>query len=152
MTAFCEQHAQTSHPHWHGQLPIDISCLGMAILARSARAHQTLSPLKAALILCEWFCLIAASIHARRCLSVPGPYWAVQEQELKDKVEERMKEVYAEIEEAVRSGGGGKSMSLSDRPEADRQLYERLSRAVATCQQGLIERDVEVLSFMAPLV
>ncbi len=57
-----------------------------------------------------------------------------------------MEEVYVEIEEAVRSGGSEKVLSVADRPEAARQLYERLSSAVATCQRGLIERDVEVTS------
>mmetsp|Transcript_14974 Transcript_14974/g.45194 ORF Transcript_14974/g.45194 Transcript_14974/m.45194 type:complete len:585 (-) Transcript_14974:822-2576(-) len=66
------------------------------------------------------------------------------EKDLKQKVEERMREVYESIDKMVQGSDGASILSVAHRPEASRQLYDRMSKAVAACQQGLIERDVEV--------
>jgi len=63
-----------------------------------------------------------------------------QEEELKAAAESRLREVLAEVDERVQSGNaaGGSSTGASE-------LYQRLSAAVDAIQEGLIERDVEVL-------
>lgn len=55
-----------------------------------------------------------------------------------------MREVYESIDKMVQGSDGASILSVAHRPEASRQLYDRMSKAVAACQQGLIERDVEV--------